>query len=302
MACDRPLIAIKLGFDADTNKQRLVLKRPHYDWSINDYRERYGFDRVVLLPCGHCPSCLLAKRKEWMIRCTCEAKYHADNCFVTLTYDEDHCDGKLHKEHLQDFILKIRNRGFKVRYYACGEFGTRTNRPHYHAILFGFLPDDLVKSHDSDSGETIFTSDLVTSCWSYGLSVVQTFSPSAAGYVAGYTNKKVLDDRGWTMCSRRPGIGYQYFDDHWKEIYERDLIQENFSDTMKCSSVSRYYDKLAEAHDHIDMEVVKQERQDRANVLKSIEYFYHHYDFDEKMFDDYRFCSINKLKLLKRGF
>lgn len=299
MACDHPLTALRLGIDESTGKQRIKIKRLHIGESLADFRKRYGAERVVLLPCGQCPSCQLTKRRDWSIRCVCEAEYHKENCFVTLTYDDDHCDGELHKEHFQQFIKNLRNLGYKVRYFACGEFGSKTNRPHMHAILFGFCPGDIEYSHDSDSGEMIFSSEIITSCWPYGLSVVQMFSPSAAGYVAGYTNKKVLDQRGFLMTSRRPGLGFHWFMDHKAEVMEYDKVHS----LDGVYRPSRYFDKLADSSPDTMFQIVlnRDERIRKQDEAIAYDYFLHHHIRDESLFDRMREESNLKINKLKRG-
>lgn len=299
MACDHPITALRLGVDEDTGKQRIKIKRLHIGESLADFRKRYGADRVLLLPCGQCPSCQLSKRRDWSIRCTCEAEMHKENCFVTLTYDDDYCDGALHKEHFQEFVKNLRNMNFKVRYFACGEYGSKTNRPHMHAILFGFCPGDLAYDHDSDSGEMIFTSEIVSSCWKYGLAVVQMFSPAAAGYVAGYTNKKVLDNRGFLMTSRRPGLGYSWFVAHRKEVLHYDKVH-----TLDgVFRPSRYFDKLADQFDDTTFEMLlnRDDRMKNADFSRAYDYWIHHYIRDESMFDRIREISNLKINKLKRG-
>ena len=93
------------------------------------------------VPCGKCIGCRIAKRKEWSLRMLHELTYHPQSSFVTLTYDDYHLPPccSLKKRHLQLFLKRLRkNLGERrIKYFACGEYGGQTMRPHYHAILFG---------------------------------------------------------------------------------------------------------------------------------------------------------------------
>ena len=75
-----------------------------------------------------------------------EAKLHKENCFITLTYNNNNLPKykSLVKKELQDFFKRLRKKyGEGIRYYACGEYGPKGKRPHYHAIIFGWKPKDL---------------------------------------------------------------------------------------------------------------------------------------------------------------
>ena len=65
---------------------------------------------------------------------------HPHNAYITLTYNDDHlpANGSLQPRDLQLFWKRLRKaRTPGIRYYACGEYGDQTARPHYHAIIFG---------------------------------------------------------------------------------------------------------------------------------------------------------------------
>lgn len=74
-----------------------------------------------VIKCGQCMECRLAYSREWAIRITHEAQMHDRNCFLTLTYDDD---------HLQKFFKRLRHH-FEFKYVACGEYGERRRRPHF---------------------------------------------------------------------------------------------------------------------------------------------------------------------------
>src|ERR1041384_105602 len=99
-------------------------------------------DRQVL-PCGQCRGCRAAYHREWSARCVHEACMHEVNSFVTLTYDDEHLPvgGSLDLEAVPVLIRALRKRGKKVRYFYCGEYGERSGRPHYHALLVGEADD-----------------------------------------------------------------------------------------------------------------------------------------------------------------
>lgn len=103
------------------------------------------------VPCGKCLLCRDKKAKEWSTRATCEsATATYPPVFVTLTYAPWSLpsDG-LQKDHLQKFIKRFRenwcrmygNERLDLRYFACGEYGSKYGRPHYH-LLFWNVPND----------------------------------------------------------------------------------------------------------------------------------------------------------------
>lgn len=247
MSCSHPLLAVYQGVREDGKKSVKILTRIDDVNSVEEAKlkyEKFGH-RLMLLPCGKCPGCLKARRKQWAVRCQMESTYHIDNCFVTLTYDDEHCPKSLVKKDLQSFIKSLRNDGLKFRYFGCGEYGSKTHRPHYHLIIFGYMPSDLKPSHKSDAGFWCYTSKCLSNHWSKGLVVINEFTPETAAYVAGYVDKKLLHvDDSFILMSTRPGIGRQYVEEHLGHIYKYDKIVINYGSHML--GVPRYFDKVAE--------------------------------------------------------
>lgn len=245
MSCTNPKMAIITRRDPD-GKVHLSFKAKHIgNKTYQEAQHLYGAENVLLLPCGHCASCKLSRRREWAVRCACEAKYHSMNCFVTLTYDPKHCPDKLQKRDFQKFIKALRNKGHEVRYFGCGELGTMTERPHYHIVLFGYLPSDLVYYGKSKSGMAMYTSEFLSKLWNKGFVMVNHFDPACAGYVAGYTAKKLNDNDGFILMSKRPGIGFLYATAKARKLYNYDMIVDDLG-SIKISNNPRYYDKLAQ--------------------------------------------------------
>lgn len=101
----------------------------------------------ILYRCGRCPSCLQTRSRAWALRLAQEAKYWPICQMLTLTYSDDNLPplGSLRRKHLQDYFKRLRQslrrlygqspQG-KLKYYAVGEYGDRTRRPHYHVLLF----------------------------------------------------------------------------------------------------------------------------------------------------------------------
>ncbi len=90
-------------------------------------------------PCGRCMPCLVTRKKELILRLLLEARSSYQVWYVTLTYNRDHLPpgGNLVKKDLDDYLKRLRKSTmFTWRYLACGEYGDKKNRPHYHLILF----------------------------------------------------------------------------------------------------------------------------------------------------------------------
>lgn len=85
---------------------------------------------IEFINCGTCSECQISKSKDWSARCYLESLKWAQNCFITLTYDNKHLpkNRTLVKRDLQLFWKRFRKRGYKVRYMACGEYGPTTLR------------------------------------------------------------------------------------------------------------------------------------------------------------------------------
>ena len=156
MDCQNPMLAIKVGdqyrFIGAVNDSSAKNRKYLYDTTGN----------FIVLPCGQCCACRLNKSRDWATRCVLEAKMHDENCFITLTYNDENLpkDYGLCKEDLTLFFKRLRkNTGEKIRYYAAGEYGDLYGRPHYHACLFGWKPKDLV-FYKYSNGIPLYWSDL----------------------------------------------------------------------------------------------------------------------------------------------
>lgn len=151
----------------------------------------------VFFGCGHCLACKIQRRSLWAIRMMHQYTVSQRACFVTLTYDDRHLmrspslithAGTLMKHHLQTFFKRMRKRYkdvFKdLKYYACGEYGDLTLRPHYHAIIFGLGPE-------------VLGPDLEV-LWHHGTrNDCSEVTEGRMNYVAGYIDKKFFGDLGF---------------------------------------------------------------------------------------------------------
>lgn len=216
-----------------------------------------------------------------------EAKYHEYNYFVTLTYDDMHvphssyidertgeiCESlTLVKSDLQKFFKRLRKHKGELRYYACGEYGGHTMRPHYHAIIFGLELDDLVKYKQSDN-YIYYNSESLQKIWNKGFVVVTELTWATCAYVARYVVKKakkaVADsyktfnvEKEFNVMSRRPGIANQYFQDH--DMYAYDYINISTPDGGKKIKPARYFDRLLEQKDPDTFANLKEKRLETA--------------------------------------
>jgi hypothetical protein len=74
------------------------------------YFKNDGAGMPLQLPCGQCVGCKLERSRQWAVRCMHEASLYENNCFVTLTLDDDHLpsDGSLDKDIFQRFMKRLR--------------------------------------------------------------------------------------------------------------------------------------------------------------------------------------------------
>ena len=153
-------------------------------------------------PCGWCLPCRINKARMWQHRIMLESKSHINNIFVTLTYDDnkvpmnDNADLILFKPDVQNFMKRLRRRrnNERIRYFAVGEYGSQTNRPHYHLCLFGLHETDEpdIEKAWSEQGERI------------GITHVGEINSESARYIAGYTIKKLTRPNDERLMGKPP--------------------------------------------------------------------------------------------------
>ena len=89
-------------------------------------------------------ACRQNRARSWSFRCLAELQ-GTTALFLTITYDDENNPGYLLKKDLQDFHKRLRKAFGPFRFYACGEYGDTTHRPHYHGIYYGLgMPADSV--------------------------------------------------------------------------------------------------------------------------------------------------------------
>lgn len=293
MACYHPIKA----FIVEDNGHE---KKYHFEPCTTERIVYKGqaISKHILLPCGKCIGCQCDRSRDWANRIMLELKYHEKACFITLTYNQEHVpkseyvtdDGEilesmtLDKAQLQRFFKRLRKQiaPTKVRYFACGEYGTVNKRPHYHVILFGYdFPDKEVMSTTKE-GYVQYRSPLLERIWtdpmnheSLGYSMICEVNWNTAAYVSRYCLKKSdrihniyyqsfnLQPEFLTM-SRRPGIGRQYYDEHKDEVYiNQEIFLSNNNGGFKTRP-PKYYDRLYESEHPDFMKGVKEKRMEIA--------------------------------------
>jgi hypothetical protein len=228
------------------------------------FSERKGdVVRSLSLPCGQCRGCRLERSRQWAVRCMHEASLHEQNCFITLTYDNDHCptDRSLNYGDYQRFMKRFRKR-FKdstIRFYMAGEYGEKFERPHFHACIFGFNFPDRTLWKRTPSGALIYRSKLLEDLWPFGYSSIGDVTFESAAYVARYVMKKrtgkgvgdhyettdfetgEIKDRvpEFNRMSLKPGIGFEWYRKFHSDIYPHDYVVINGRE----SRPPKFYDK-----------------------------------------------------------
>jgi len=181
-------------------------------------------DRPVELPCGKCVGCVQDRCEDWSVRCYHESTLHAFNCFATLTYADPSPD-RISKPDLQHFFKRLRKRGFKLRYFAVGEYGGQTRRPHYHVIFFGedFREGGIRVAMGGKSETEYYVSPTLSDAWGQGHCLVAPADPAAIFYTCGYSLKSLGNGETFALQSRRLALGTG-----WLDRFHDDVSRNNF--------------------------------------------------------------------------
>lgn len=231
--------------------------RPLSAWKGHDGKMNFKGgppSEMIKLPCGKCIGCLLERSRQWAVRCMHEAQMHKENCFLTLTYDDYHLpdNGSLDKRDFVLFMKRLRKRyGAGIRFFQCGEYGEKLQRPHHHCCLFGFDFPDKYPFSRSESGSILYRSESLEELWPYGFASIGELTYESAAYTARYVMKKLSDDHRmdeytglqpeYVTMSRRPGIGRSWYDKYHSDVFGSDQVILNNGFICKPP---RYYENL----------------------------------------------------------
>lgn len=259
-------------------------------WPLVFKEELANTSKPVIIPCGKCIGCRLERSRQWAIRCVHEASMHEENCFVTITYDDEHLNLKCGIEDIQNgkiesyslnkrefvlFFKRLRKKIWekykkKVRFFHCGEYGSQFGRPHHHFALFGFdFPDKQLWS--VRGGNKLYVSKLLSEEWGNGYCTIGEVTFESAAYIARYVTKKITGEKAvgyydgrepeYTTMSRRPGIGYSWYEKYGSDIRNYDKMVLRGGLTLRPP---KYYDKIYDKIDPEAMELVKERREKEA--------------------------------------
>ncbi len=278
MACYHPLTAYLSGHQTN-NKTGKSFRRV-------SFKETDEHDRQVSLPCGQCIGCRLERSRQWAMRCVHEAQLHKNNCFITLTYDNENLpeNGSLVKEDFQKFIKRFRKSiaPAKLRYYMAGEYGTNFGRPHFHACIFGYDFHDKKLHQRTASGSVLYTSQDLAKLWPFGYSSIGDVTFESAAYVARYIMQKQtgkVDDNHYTYCdlqtgelvkllpeynkmSLKPGIGAKWYEQYKNDVYPHDFVEVR----GKKIKPPKFYDKLYSKENPYEYDQILYNREKQAKL------------------------------------
>lgn len=209
----------------------------------NINREMAGFT----LPCRKCLPCRLEQAREKAIRCYHESQMHENNIFLTLTYNQENLRStKLIYSDFQNFMKRLRHtQNQKIPLMVTGEYGELNKRPHFHALLFNYRPEDEQYKYTTDRGDKVSTSQILSDLWSKGNIEYGDVTIDSANYVARYAAKKLVHGKDQEhdfhpihKTSSRYGIGRS-----WIEVYYKHALQNGFVllPNGQKAKVPRYY-------------------------------------------------------------
>ncbi len=222
--------------------------------------KKYG--RIFPVPCGWCMSCRIDRRNAWEQRIMFECQ-NKKTTFLTLTYDDEHLPvspsgfATLRKDDVQKFFKRLRRNfdryssGRQFKYFAVGEYGDSTSRPHYHIIMMGLDFQECfplyVKSWNKCSPAEVISKPLKNGGIRYVLKYLDK-------QIHGNKALEVYGDTEPPFNLMSKGIGSKYFEDNFDDIVKNGgyswhgvirPLPKYYVDTFRLWKTQKYIDDKA---------------------------------------------------------
>lgn len=164
----------------------------------------------IWVRCGKCDNCLRQRRMEWSYRLFVHLRYQSyPSYFLTLTYnDENLPEYGVSPLDVQLFLKRLRHyTDSSISYFLTSEYGSKTSRAHYHAIIFNYKgdPADFEKA------------------WNKGNIFVGSVTSASIGYVAKYFVQKQdhPESKAENFARMSKGIGKDFLETTGLKKYYR---------------------------------------------------------------------------------
>lgn len=205
------------------------------------------------VPCGKCPQCTASLASGWAFRLLMEERHSISSHFITFTYAPDNLPlsqtGRptLNKIDVQAFFKRLRQIEMRagnpvpIKYYAVGEYGSQTKRPHYHAIIFNANVDSIELAWSQRDGDY------------KPVQIGEIYYGDVCGASIGYTLKYIskrktvpsnpYDDRQPEKSLMSKGLGLSYLSKNMLSWHLADLHNRNYCqmDGGRKIAMPRYY-------------------------------------------------------------
>lgn len=271
MACESPIRAYQKGGGGPLSFHPPNTNKEAATW------------RALDIPCGICILCRQETARQWAVRIGHEAQMHEESCFITLTYSDDYLPewGSLNYDHLVKFWKKLRNfmhahhAGKKVRYYAVGEYGDESLRPHYHACLFGHA---FTRGREIVQQNPMFwTSNDLALLWPYGMHRIGMITHETAQYTASYVLKKLRHKQQYVRVEEETGelipleqprsfmsknLGKEWWRLYGRHVSAHDIVVVN----GRVQKPPKQYDRWLGAIDEVRLEEIKKRRKELSKT------------------------------------
>lgn len=257
----------------------------HRDSSGNVCSSKYSHTEFYV-PCGQCGECRLSRARMWATRCVHEASQWKQNCFITLTYKTPPSGNTLDPQDTKAFIRRLQYKlDTPFKYFLVGEYGDNFDRPHYHALIFGYdfglnrhrLSQAATNPFTNDKNKS--TTDLtvlhdtnalncpeLTDIWGLGYTSVGELTFDSAAYCAQYAMKKVNGPKAKAhyqgrhpefMRTSQNAIGKQYALQFANEIIQHNSVLSN----GVSQPIPNYYLRQYEKNNY-NLTELKQQREE----------------------------------------
>ncbi len=193
------------------------------------------YNRRIIEDTGGCSLCSF-KSSEFngyddSVWDTISSRTKLPRCFVPVIYVRDY---QLYQKRFKQYLIRNLNilpeHVEKIRYYYCGEYGTKHYRPHFHFLLF--ISSDIERFITPEC-----LREAVCASWSYGRIDFQRSKGKTSSYVAEYLNGNSSLTSFHRLHEFRQRSRHS---NHFSETYFPSEPSEIIEYVRGCSNVSYY--------------------------------------------------------------